>query len=296
MNIEKINAYIGHSSGVYSLDIDDNFIYSGSADCFVTRWDIKSDRQDKFAIKFEFPVYAIKLINRQKFLVVGLASGDLHIFDLVARQELKFFQQHKEAIFHIQYNAQLAQFYVADAVGNFSVWDALTFELLSYFPFDCGKIRRIAIDKAGEKIALACQDGTIRVLDAITLNEIHKIEAHKDGVGSVVFSPKDSNVLYSGGKDAYLKIWNLQEKHNKLAIPAHNYMIYELQFVGDHLVSASRDKTIKCWESIDLTMLKRIDFKVKGHRHSVNALLPISSDSFVSCSDDRQLISWQIKV
>jgi WD40 repeat protein len=73
-------------------------------------------------------------------------------------------------------------------------------------------------------------------------------------------------------------------------------MIYDLQFIGEYLLSSSRDKTIKCWNSNDLSIVQRLDFKSKGHKHSVNALLPLSTDSFVSCSDDRQVISWKIKV
>lgn len=296
MKFEKVQSFLGHSSSVYTLDSDANYIYSGSADCFVTRWEIASGKQDKFAIKFEFAVYSLRLINQQQQLLVGLASGDLHIFDLITRKELKFYQQHKEAIFCIQYNEKLNQFYAADAVGNLSVWDAVSFDLLGYFPLDCGKIRRIAVDSSGEKLALACQDGTIRVIDALTFSELHKIDAHNDGVGSVVFSPTDATILYSGGKDALLKKWNIQSKQLLITIPAHNYMIYELQFIGEHLLSASRDKTIKCWDANNLSIQQRLDFKSKGHKHSVNALVSLSTDWFVSCSDDRQVISWKIKV
>jgi WD40 repeat protein len=296
MKFEKEQSFLGHSSSVYTLDSDAQYIYSGSADCFVTRWELASGKQDKFAIKFEFAVYSLRLINQQQQLLVGLASGDLHIFDLTTRKELKFYQQHKEAIFCIQYNEKLNQFYAADAVGNVSVWDAVSFDLLGYFPLDCGKIRRIAVDSTGENLAIACQDGTIRIIDSVTFNELISLVAHENGVGAVAFSPIDSSILYSGGKDALLKKWDLKLNQVELEIPAHNYMIYDLQFIGEYLLSSSRDKTIKCWNSNDLSIVQRLDFKSKGHKHSVNALLPLSTDSFVSCSDDRQVISWKIKV
>lgn len=296
MKFEKEQSFLGHSSGVYTLDYDGFFVYSGSSDCYVTRWDLTINGQDKFAIKFDFPVYALKIINNNQHLIVGLASGDIHIFDLNERKELKFFQQHKEAVFCIQNNPIYNQFYAADAIGNLSVWDAKTFDLLGYFPLDCGKIRRIAVDSMGENLAIACQDGTIRIIDSVTFNELSSLVAHENGVGAVAFSPIDSSILYSGGKDALLKKWDLKLNQVELEIPAHNYMIYDLQFIGEYLLSSSRDKTIKCWNSNDLSILQRLDFKSKGHKHSVNALLPLSTDSFVSCSDDRQVISWRIKV
>jgi WD40 repeat protein len=295
MKFEKEHSFLGHSSGVYALDYDGFFVYSGSSDCYVTRWDLTINAQDKFAVKFDFPVYALKLVNNNQHLIVGLASGDIHIFDLTARIELKFFQQHKEAVFCIQYNVHLNQFYAADAIGNVSVWDAKTFGLLGYFPLDCGKIRRIAVDSTGEKLAIACQDGTIRIIDSITFNELNRLIAHENGVGAVIFSPENPSILYSGGKDAMLKKWDLRFNQVELEIPAHNYMIYDLQFIGEYLLSSSRDKTIKCWNANDLSILQRLDFKSKGHKHSVNALVTLSTDSFVSCSDDRQVISWKVK-
>jgi len=295
MKFEKEHSFLGHSSGVYALDYDGFFVYSGSSDCYVTRWDLTINAQDKFSVKFDFPVYALKLVNNNQHLIVGLASGDIHIFDLTARIELKFFQQHKEAVFCIQYNVHLNQFYAADAIGNVSVWDAKTFGLLGYFPLDCGKIRRIAVDSTGEKLAIACQDGTIRIIDSITFNELNRLIAHENGVGAVIFSPENPSILYSGGKDALLKKWDLRYNQVELEIPAHNYMIYDLQFIGEYLLSSSRDKTIKCWNANDLSILQRLDFKSKGHKHSVNALVTLSTDSFVSCSDDRQVISWKVK-
>lgn len=295
MKIEKLKAFIGHSAGIYALDYGEGFIYSGSADRFVTRWDLSTNEQDKFSVKFDYPVYSLKLINNSQHLVVGLASGDLHLFDLISRNEVKFFKQHIEAVFCIQYNSVFNQFYSSDAVGNLAVWDSESFDLVCYLPFNCGKIRRIAVSANGDTIALACQDGTIRVLDALTFNELQTINAHTDGVGAVVFSPTDSSLLYSGGKDAYIKKWNLTTNQIIKAIPAHNFMIYDLQFVGEFLVSASRDKTIKCWDSEELKVLKRIDFKLKGHQHSVNAILSIDENYFVTCSDDRLLNYWKIQ-
>lgn len=295
MKIERLNIFTGHSSGIYALDYGKGFLYTGSADRFVTRWDLSTNEQDKFAIQFEYPVYSLKLINNNQHLVVGLASGDLHLFDQISRKEVKFFKQHIEAVFCIQYNPVFNQFYSSDAVGNLAVWDSVSFDLVCYLPFNCGKIRRIAVSANGDTIALACQDGTIRVLDSLTFNELQTINAHTDGVGALVFSPTDSSFLYSGGKDAYIKKWNLTTCQVIKAIPAHNFMIYDLQFVGAFLVSASRDKTIKCWEPNELITLKRIDVKSKGHKHSVNAIVSIDSITFASCSDDRKVQSWIIK-
>ena len=97
----KSKDFIGHSGQIFSIDFDGQFIYSASADKFVTRWNISSGTQDNFAIKFDKSPYSLKLFNNLRMLAVGLENGDLHLFNLDLRKEVKFFRQHKSAVFSI---------------------------------------------------------------------------------------------------------------------------------------------------------------------------------------------------
>lgn len=289
----KFKEFSGHGAGIYSLAFDGQFIYSASADHYVARWNIETGEQDRFAIKFDFPAYSIALLNNADFLAVGLSSGDLHIFDLINRVEVKFYKQHTKAIFCIAENQAKKQFYTVDADGNLSIWDTEKFSLLLYLPIDCGKVRRIAIDESGENFALACQDGTIRIFETAYFNEIRTIKAHEGGTTSLVFVP--NNEIISGGKDAHICRWNWKSEICLKRIPAHNFSVYDLQVLKTKnlLVSASRDKTIKVWNLQDLSIYQRIDLKQKGHRHSVNALQILDDTSFVSASDDKRILCWK---
>ena len=62
---------------------------------------------------------------------------------------------------------------------------------------------------------------------------------------------------------------------------------------GELIVTASRDKNIKLWNS-SLDILKRIDYKLGGHNHSVNDICIIDESTFVSCSDDKRIIIWNL--
>jgi WD40 repeat protein len=294
MNFRKLKEISGHAAGIYSLDFDGTYIYSASADKFVARWKIDEGVQDAFSIRFENPAYSLCLFTQQTKLAIGLGNGDLHFFDLNERKELKFLVQHRKAIFALTENATLNQLYAADADGNLSVWDSTTLELLAYLPFDCGKIRRIAVSADGSNIALACQDGRLRILNAENLNQIAALEAHEGGVTSVLFDTLDSTILYTGGKDAHLKKWNLNTEKCLYSIPAHNFAIYDLISLrnGQLIVSASRDKTLKIWKSETLEIIQRLDFKLGGHRHSVNSIIALGDNTFASASDDRRIILW----
>lgn len=291
----KLKEFSGHGAGIYSLAFDGQFIYSASADNYVARWNIESGEQDRFAIKFDFPVYSIALLKQNNFLAVGLSSGDLHLFDLTDRVELKFYKQHTKALFCIAENSVKQQFYTADADGNLSIWDSTSFELLLYLPLDAGKIRRIAVDAFGNHFALACQDGTLRIFETSFFNEIHTFQGHEGGTTAIVFNPLNENEIFSGGKDAHICLWDWREERLLKSIPAHNFIVYDLKInpSGNLLISGSRDKTVKVWNLSDLSIHQRLDLKQKGHRHSVNALQIINETTFASASDDKRIICWQ---
>lgn len=292
---KKINEIVGHNGAVYTCAVDDQFIYTGSADQYVARWLQKEGIQDKFSIKMDQSVYAIEFINSNKQLVVGLSNGSVHIFDLELKKEIKHFVQHIKPVFSITGNPFTSQFYVGDADGNFSIWDSTTFELLLYLPLDCGKIRNICISEDGALVVISCQDGTTRVFETLCFNEIITLDSHKGGATVAHFHSLDSTILLTGGKDALLKVWDWKSGTQLKSIPAHNYVIYDIIFLenGNKFVTASRDKSIKIWDSLLYDVLQKLDFKVGGHKHSVNSLAKLTEESFSSVGDDKKIIIWE---
>ncbi len=88
--------------------------------------------------------------------------------------------------------------------------------------------------------------------------------------------------------------WPIQPK-----IEAHNYAIYGLAFSpsSKYLASCSRDKTLKIWDSKDLSFQLRLGKPVikQAHSHSVNALLWLNDQQLISVSDDRTVRCWECK-
>jgi hypothetical protein len=295
MRFKKQKEIGGHSAGIYSLAFDGTFLYSCSADKYIARWDLLSGVQDKFAIQFDFPVYSVLLINDGKHLIAGLSSGHFHVFDLYERKEIKFYTQHQTAIFALAENPSKSQFYVSDSDGNFSVWNAVNHELLLLLPINCGKIRRITVSDDGALIALCCEDGLLRIFDSEFFNELYSFNAHNDGVTSAIFSLKHAEEIITGGKDGFVRKWNFKTGLMLKAVPAHNFVVYELVTMdhGRTLVSASRDKTIKVFDLENMTFLQRLDLKEGGHRHSVNCLIKFNETTFASASDDKRMIVWE---
>ena len=283
----------GHSGSIYSLNFDGNFLYSASADKYVTRWDLVLGTQDKFAIKFSNSPYSICLFDSNSKLAVGLDNGNLHFFDLNNRKELKFYTQHKSGVFSILENSAKKHLYSTDVDGNLAIWNTESYDLLLFLPFDCGKIRRMCLDETGTRLFLACQDGYIRILETEYFNQIGEFFAHENGATSIVFHA-ESKQLLTGGKDAILRIWNLETMGQSKAIPVHNFVIYDIQFLNPtEFITVSRDKSIKIWSLEKLIVLQKIEFKNGGHIHSVNKIQQLNATTFATCSDDKRIMIWE---
>lgn len=292
--IHKIGEYTGHSGAIYDLAVSENYVFSASADGYLVRWNLSDFSQDNFVVKCSAPPYSLSELNG--FLWFGLSSGDLHVVHLKEKREVKFFQQHRSAIFSVRSIPQKNLILVADADGNLSVWDNERLDLVLFLPLKCGKIRKLNIHPSGDYLVVHGQDGMLRIFETDHFNEIHTFFAHENGATCSVFSPTDPNMLISGGKDGHLKQWDWSHEKLLKSIPAHNFAIYDVAVLSDKktLISCSRDKSIKIWNLPNLQFQEKIEAKTGGHKHSVNALCLLDDNQFLSSSDDKRIIKWKM--
>lgn len=284
----------GHIAAIYDVIYHNGVLFTSSADKYVAQWDIKTGKQTNFVVKLERSAYSIAFSPEFNILAIGTNNGEIHVVETDKREELRLLTQHKSSVFSLSYSPLKKQFYSGDKSGVFCAWNAKNFDLLITLPYECEKIREIAISEDEEYIALCCQDGIVRILDNTFFNLVQEIKTpHTDGVNCAVF---DGDFLYTGGKDAFIRKWNWKENKQLLNIPAHNYAVYDLELM-DHkqkLISVSFDKSIKVWDTDGISIIERIEFKNNGHRHTVNRIAKISEQSFVTVGDDRKIKFWEI--
>lgn len=285
-----------HAMAVYGIGAYENdLFFSGGADKVVALWNSNTGKQMPFAVKTEHSIYAVQF-KAPNLLSVGLSNGDIHWIDTKTKQEVKYFKTLNQGIFSQLFLKNSNHLLTGDSDGNLRLWDLEDQKLAMTFPLVCDKIRGLAQSPDGKQLALASKDGKIRIFDTEFFNEKNCFFAHNEGANAVKFISQQSNNIISGGKDGYLRVWNIDTGEKIKAIPAHNYAIYAIDFIenGKYFVTCSRDKSIKLWNTATFEVIQKITAKNGGHRHSVNQIICMK-DKIISCSDDRRIIVWKIE-
>ncbi|MDP2387372.1 MAG: WD40 repeat domain-containing protein [Bacteroidota bacterium] len=290
----------GHVGAVYSLSqgLSDDMVLSASGDKFVAQWNIETGKPDTFSVKMQAIVYATFYLKEQNKLLVGTAAGSFHVFDLQEKKEVKNLVLDSKGIFAIQYSSLRKKIFLATEGGKLIVLDAKDFLVEKIINVSKLKLRSCCL--GAEETILYVTDGTgdLHVFNAQTLERIHSFSANKLSCNIVAVHPSEAWIL-TGGRDAYLNVYDVKNYQLVKSIPAHNYAIYDIKFLTgtNYFATASRDKTVKLWGAQSLDFLLRINKEqYEGHTHSVNSLFwSQKNNCLVSAGDDRRIILWNIE-
>ena len=297
---QRIARLEGHAGALYAIanGRGNDLLFSAGADRVVAEWSLQAAASQPFAIRTEASVYSLCHLHDQQLLAIGRSDGGLHLIDLAQRQEVKYFTLHSAGLYALLPLNEGQQLLAASGDGTLSLWDSSSYELLRHIPLSTEKLRDVALSPDGKLLAAAAGDGVVYVLELESWQLVGKLKGHIKGVSSVAFHP-NGRWLTSGGKDAHLRFWLLEDNFRLVrSIPAHNYAIYGIAFSPDGSVcaTASRDKTVKLWDPASFDQPLRLDVKShRGHKHSVNALLWKNATTLISASDDRTMAAWNIQ-
>jgi len=285
---QKKIEFSNHQGPVYCLSKNTNSFFSSSADKFIVRWDLSKFIQDKFVVKVNSSAFSIYHLINLPYLIIGCSNGNIHVIDTESKKEIKFLEYHKSAIFLINEILEKNYFFTGDAEGNLCFWNNQDFKLIRKIPLNCGKIRSTHFFE--NDILIGSKDGKLRFIDIDYLTPIEEISINTEGVQAIL---KMNDQYLIGGYDGYLYFLDPKSKKIVSKIPAHKGPIYSLTRMNkDCFISGSRDKSIKIWNINSLKVIDKKDFKTGGHRNSVNCIISLDEKSFVSCSDDSNIILW----
>ena len=155
-----------------------------------------------------------------------------------------------------------------------------------------GEVLACAVTADGRRVISGSEDGTLRVWDLATGQQIATLQGHAGWVHACAVTP-DGRRVVSGSSDRTLKVWDLATGHEVATLQGHAGWVHACAVTpeGRRVVSGSGDQTLKVW---DLATGHEVA-TLHGHAGGVRACA-VTPDGrrLVSGSSDKTLKVWDL--
>lgn len=252
----------------------------------VVKWNLEQ-ADGQLLIRFPYPIYS--LCRFKDNLLCGGNKGVLTVFNLTTKKIVNQLQFDTSAIFDIL--VWYDKFLLANGNGILIVLTK-DFVIEKQSNLSNKSLRKMVATET--TVFVAGSEGIIWQLDKLA-NIVKFQTAHDQSIFALDYD-FENNILISGGRDAVLKVWDNLEVLK--IISAHWYHINCISFneTQTYFATCSLDKSIKLWKSENHELLKVIsNEKYEAHQSSVNKILWIGINRFISCSDDRMIMCFEIQ-
>jgi WD40 repeat protein len=132
-----------------------------------------------------------------------------------------------------------------------------------------GGVSGVAWSPDGKRLAAANVDGTAKVWDAASGQEVLTLSGHNGRVYSVAWSP-DGKRLATASEDQTAKVWDVVSGRELLTLHGHNGYVVRIAWSpdGKRLATASLDHTARLWDAES----GQAGLTLRGHKSVVRSV------------------------
>lgn len=308
LKIRKVHQLTGHNAAIYALvpGPQPGTFLSAAGDGWIVQWSLNDAREGEELLghllaKVDTQVFSLAYLSETNTLVAGDMNGGIHWLNLSEDRPNRHVAHHRKGTYGLVVAKE--ELISLGGDGVITRWDILRQSSIESLQLSNQALRSALYRPAAAEWLIGSSDHHIYRLNAEDFSIKEKMTAaHQNSVFCLEEHPADNDKFFSGSRDALLKVWEIGDKGAPTSLlneqPAHWFTINHLITSpdGKYLLTASRDKTIRIWDTTTYKLLKTLDApRDGGHVNSVNRLLWIPGTSyFVSASDDRSIVVWQV--
>lgn len=291
IQVTKIGEFKGHQQSIYSIiQLDSASFLSGGADGFLVKW--KFDNPDgELLAQIPEPIFCLAIHPQSGRCAAGTRLGNIYEFRIHNKELIRQWKAHNGAIFQLLYEKDGLLISLSED-GIIKKWLAESNRYTAQNKISERSLRALKTNQNGNYL-IGASDGVLSKINPDTF----QVESHLQVFDLSLFAleTRDQEV-FCAGRNAQIGRVN----GDKISAPinAHWFTIHTLSInkAANLLASGSMDKTIKLWNPESMELLKVIDRERYGvHGSSVNQIIWVSENQFLTCSDDRLIALFSVE-
>ena len=299
INKIKTKFIIDHHSKEINIVItspENKYIALGSSDNTISIWELKTVKLFCILKGHVLPVTTLLFINDSKNLISGSNDYTIRVWNIEKKEQIKILKELCGKITCIKSYDNQSKILVSTDDSCVSAIEVENLKRLGYFSQQAS-IYTVEVSKDESKCFVGGHEKSIEMIGLENHNLMKSIlkqsNAHICSIICLTVFP-NGNKLLSGGDDAIIKIWNIQD--NKIdfiqQLIYHKKSISSLIFSsnGSRFFSASADKYIFVWDSEDFKKISEFE----GHTNAITSLCLTTDDkTLFSSSRDNTVRAWK---
>jgi len=274
----------GHSKAIRCIEVNADYIVSGSTDKMVKVWDRKTGACIRTFYANNGGVLGIS-IDKNK-VCTGYRTGALKAWDIASGSCTweQNFGYYAEGFSFFNNKAATWDF-------SIDIWNLSTGQMERSLNQHTKKVNCVAIfnkpaqepDETDTKwLASGSADKTIKIWNLQTGECTRTFQGHSAGVTALDLNDR---MVVSGSNDKVIRVWDMKTGNSQLNLKGHTNAIKCLKIYDDKIVSGSTDNTVRVW-----TMKGDQHITLQAHQNIT--CLQVDNDQILAGCSDGTIIIW----